>query len=182
MREVFQSAAASVLSMLSPVVPQADGPGASSEQSVADPADSVQATPETPESVHTELAGLLRADGLEVTSYEHSVVDPKSSTNVSSGSALKDSTNDGDANSGRVLKSSTNISSGSALKDGTNDGGGSVSVGSGSVMKSSTNIRQMQRKIGQRLRGARGATWLERSASLTAGAILNSIAAIGGPC
>ena len=41
---------------------------------------------------------------------------------------------------------------------------------------------QMQRKIGQRLRGARGATWLERSASLTAGAILNSIAAIGGPC
>ena len=25
---------------------------------------------------------------------------------------------------------------------------------------------QMQRKIGQRLRGARGATWLERSASL----------------
>ena len=41
---------------------------------------------------------------------------------------------------------------------------------------------QMQRKIGQRLRGARGATWLERFASLTAGAILNSIAAIGGPC
>ena len=41
---------------------------------------------------------------------------------------------------------------------------------------------QMQRKIGQRLRGARGATWLERSASLTAGAILNSMAAIGGPC
>ena len=41
---------------------------------------------------------------------------------------------------------------------------------------------QMQRKIGQRLRGARGATWLERSASLAAGAILNSIAAIGGPC
>ena len=72
-REVFQSAAASVLSMLPPVVPQADGPGASSERSVVDPADSVQATPETPESVHTELAGLLaglpRADGLEVTSY-----------------------------------------------------------------------------------------------------------------
>ena len=43
-REVFQSAAASVLSMLSPVVPQADGPGASSEQSAVDPADSVQAT------------------------------------------------------------------------------------------------------------------------------------------
>jgi len=41
---------------------------------------------------------------------------------------------------------------------------------------------QMQRKIGQRLRGARGATWLERSASLTAGAILNSMVAIGGPC
>jgi hypothetical protein len=41
---------------------------------------------------------------------------------------------------------------------------------------------QMQRKIGQRLRGARGATWLERSASLAAGAILNSMAAIGGPC
>ena len=32
----------------------------------------------------------------------------------------------------------------------------------------------MQRKIGQRLRGARGATWLERSASLTAGATLNN--------
>ena len=38
-------------------------------------------------------------------------VDPKSSTNVSSGSALKDSTNDGDVNSGRVPTSSTNISS-----------------------------------------------------------------------
>ena len=36
----------------------------------------------------------------------------KSSTNNSSGSALKDS---GDANSGRVLMSSTNISSGSAI-------------------------------------------------------------------
>ena len=30
---------------------------------------------------------------------------------------------------------------------------------------------QTQRKIGRRLRGARGATWLERSASLKAGAI-----------
>ena len=30
---------------------------------------------------------------------------------------------------------------------------------------------QMQRKIGQRLRGARGATWLERFASLKAGAV-----------
>ena len=33
----------------------------------------------------------------------------------------------------------------------------------------------MQRKVGQRLRGARGATWLERSASLTAGATRNSV-------
>ena len=73
-REVFQSAAASVLSMLSPVVPQADGPGASSERSVVDPADSVQATPETPESVHTELVELLRADGLGLISHEHSAV------------------------------------------------------------------------------------------------------------
>ena len=40
---------------------------------------------------------------------------PTSSTNISSGSALKDGTNDGDANSGRVLMSSTNISSGSAI-------------------------------------------------------------------
>ena len=31
---------------------------------------------------------------------------------------------------------------------------------------------QTQRKIGRRLRGARGATWLERFASLTAGAIM----------
>ena len=68
-REVFQSAAASVLSMLSPVVPQADGPGASSERSVVDPADSVQATPETPESVHTELVELLRADGSPLQTY-----------------------------------------------------------------------------------------------------------------
>ena len=33
----------------------------------------------------------------------------------------------------------------------------------------------MQRKIGQRFRGARGATWLERSASLAAGAILTRV-------
>ena len=37
-RKALQSAAASVLSMLSPVVSQEDGPGASSELSVADPA------------------------------------------------------------------------------------------------------------------------------------------------
>ena len=47
-REALQSAAASVLSMLSPVVPQEDGPGASSELNVADPAVSVQANPEFP--------------------------------------------------------------------------------------------------------------------------------------
>jgi len=69
--------------MLSPVVPQADGTGASSEQSVVDPADSVQATPDTvlsesplaelvtpgtPESMHAELVELLRADGFGITS------------------------------------------------------------------------------------------------------------------
>ena len=48
MREAFQSAASSVQSMLSPVVPQADDPGTSPELNAADPAVSLQAHPESP--------------------------------------------------------------------------------------------------------------------------------------
>ena len=51
-RNAFQSVASSVQSMLSPVVPRADVPGTSSEQSVADPAVSLQATLVPPPQDH----------------------------------------------------------------------------------------------------------------------------------
>jgi hypothetical protein len=68
-----RDSASSVPSMVSPVVPQADDPGASSEQSVADPVTpgAVLSEPPlnelvAPSSAVAELAGLLREDGFGI--------------------------------------------------------------------------------------------------------------------
>ena len=75
-REAIQSAASSVQSMLSPVVPQADDPGTSPELNAADPAVSLQAQahPEPP-PLQVHSGDVTAVTELVDNSREHSAVE-----------------------------------------------------------------------------------------------------------